>query len=74
MKVIVKNNIYQLNKEQKNRILELVSNYVPYGVYAVEKGGIVELKDDVCVSGNELKKLVNEYRKLGFKVYYNGRF
>lgn len=41
------------------------------GIYAVEKQGIAEMKNDTFENKEELKKSVADYVKYGFKVYYN---
>ena len=71
MKVLVNNNVYEMSQTSYKGILETASKFVPCGVYAVEKDDIAELKKDKCKSNDELKKLVAEYKKKGFKVHYN---
>jgi hypothetical protein len=39
-------------------------------IYAIEKGGIIEMKKDVFPSAVELQKAVGKYRRKGFKVSY----
>ena len=53
-------------------MLKLASEQVPFGVYALEKGGMAELRKDVCKSKGKLKKLIRSYRLQGFKVRQNG--
>lgn len=42
------------------------------GIYAVEKQGIAEMKNETFENKEELNKIVDEYTKKGFKVYFNG--
>lgn len=46
---------------------------VRMGVYAVEKNGYAELKCERCESVTQLKRMIREYKKQGFKVYANER-
>lgn len=52
-------------------MLEQMSEYVPFGVYAVEKGNYIEFRNDHCESMTQLKELVRNYKQKGFKVYAN---
>lgn len=49
------------------------SEQVPMGVYAIEKDGQVDLRCDRCSSITQLKRMIREYKKAGYKVYANGR-
>jgi hypothetical protein len=53
-------------------MLKLASEQVPFGVYALEKDGMAELRKDVCKSKGKLKELIRSYRLQGFKVHQNG--
>lgn len=71
MKVLIDSNVYEMSQTSYKGILETASKFVPCGVYAVEKDDFAELKKDKCKSATELKKIVSEYKKKGFKVYCN---
>ena len=71
MKVIVNNNVYEMPREQASNIKEIAQKYVPFGIYAVEKDGTLELKNDSAKSKTQLKRMVREYKEKGFKVYWN---
>ena len=71
MKVIVDNNVYEMPREQASNIKEIAQKYVPFGIYAVEKDGTLELKNDSAKSKTQLKRMVREYKEKGFKVYWN---
>lgn len=52
---------------------EFAKPAVPFGIYAVEKDGQSHMVIEKCGSITQLKKKTQEYKKLGFKVYANGR-
>ena len=62
---------YQVTKKVAKKILEQMSEYVPFGVYAVEKGNQIEFRNDHCESMTQLKELIRNYKQQGFKVYAN---
>ena len=72
MKMIIKQKVYQMNRKQYRETLKVASRCVKNGIYAIEKGEIGELKNEVYKSADELKKSVRGYEKQGFKVYYKG--
>lgn len=47
-------------------------DYCPFGIYAVEKDGQIEMMNLKATSKTQLKKMVREYRLKGFKVHSNG--
>lgn len=71
MKVIINDKTYEMSREAYEGILATVKKFVPKGVYAVEKNDFAEVKKDICKTDDELKKLVVDYKKKGFKVHYN---
>ena len=71
MKVIINDRTYEMSREAYEGILTTVKKFVPKGVYAVEKDDFAEAKKDICNTDEELKKLVADYKKKGFKVHYN---
>lgn len=71
MKVIVNNSIYRMNRKQLDQLLKVASKQIPFGIYAVEKDGICELKKDKFSNIEELNKSVKEYEDKGFRVMYN---
>lgn len=73
MKVIVNNNLYQMARKQLNSVLDIAKGQIPFGIYALEKDGICELRKDTFESVGELGKAVQEYEKKGFKVRFNGK-
>ena len=71
MKVIVNNSVYEMTRKQLNGVLDIASKQIPFGIYALEKDGICELRKDTFESVGELGKAVQEYKAKGFKVIYN---
>lgn len=71
MKVILKDSMYEMNRKQFRGVLDIAKKAVKMGVYAVEKDGIAEMKNETFESKEELKKAVAEYVAKGFKVHYN---
>ncbi len=71
MKVILKDSIYEMNRKQFRGVLDIAKKSVKMGIYAAEKGGIAEMKNETFNRKEDLKKSVAEYEKNGFKVYYN---
>ena len=64
---------YKVSKKAAKKLLEQMSEYVPFGIYAVEKENQIDFRNDKCKSITQLKELTRMYRKQGFKVYANKR-
>ena len=71
MQVTVMERTYQMSREEYEGLLEIASEQVPIGIYAVEKQGYAELRCDKCKSITQLKKLTRQFKARGFKVYAN---
>lgn len=71
MDVVVGKRTWRMSKKEYHGFLEMVSEQVPFGIYAVEKGSKAELRVDKCKSISQLKALKRNYRQQGFKVYAN---
>lgn len=65
--------MYQMSRKEYQGLLEVASEQVPRGVYAIEKSNYAELRCDKCKSTTQLKAIIREFKALGYKVYYNGR-
>ncbi len=50
----------------------MAAEQVPSGVYAIEKAGYAELRNDTVYSKTKLKELIRSFKQSGFKVYSNG--
>lgn len=61
-----------MTEKQVKALLELASEKVPCGIYAIRKGaGYYEMKN-APMTRTQLKKARNDYRRAGIKVYCNG--
>lgn len=66
------NREYPMTREELNKFLQIASEQVPFGIYAVEKGNYVEMRCDHCQSITQLKELTRQFKSKGFKVHSNG--
>ena len=71
MKVLINNELYEMNRKQLRGVLKAASSLIPFGIYAVQKDDVCELCKDEFDNAEELKKAVGAYKEKGFKVYYN---
>ena len=71
MKVIIGKSVYEMNRKQLRGVLEAASSLIPFGIYAVQKDDVCELRKDKFDNAEGLKKAVVAYKEKGFKVYYN---
>ena len=71
MNVIIGETLYGMNRKQLRGVLEAASSLIPFGIYAVQKDDVCELRKDEFENAEELKKAVVAYKEKGFKVYYN---
>lgn len=71
MRVIINNNVYDMTRRQADGVLKVASEQIPFGIYAIEKDGIIELRKDKCRSKAKLKVLIQQFKSKGFKVYVN---
>lgn len=62
-----------MNRQEYKGLLEVASEQVLFGIYAVEKGNYAELRHDRCNSITQLKDMIRSYKAHGFRVYQNGR-
>lgn len=72
MRAIINNNVYDMTRKQADGVLKVASEQIPFGIYAVEKDGIIELKKEKCKSKAKLEILIRMFNSKGFQVYYNG--
>ena len=71
MNVIIGETLYGMNRKQLRGVLKSASSLIPFGIYAVQKDDVCELRKDEFENAEELKKSVGAYKEKGFKVYYN---
>lgn len=60
-----------MSRKETKKFLKEMSDLVPFGIYAVEKDGQIEMRNDKCKSITQLKELTRQFRQQGFKVYAN---
>ena len=72
MKVIIGKSVYEMNRKQLRGVLKVASGLIPFGIYAVQKDDVCELRKDKFDNAEGLKKAVGAYKENGFKVYSNG--
>lgn len=72
MIVTVNNRTYKMSRKEAEGVLKVASEQIPFGIYAVENKGKIELLKIHCTSKTELKNKKQLYKKRGFKVYANG--
>lgn len=73
MEVKVAKKTYRMSHKEYQGLLEIASEQVPKGIYALEKGNYAELRADHCTSTTQIKNLTRQFKSQGFKVYANGR-
>ena len=71
MNVIIEETLYGMNRKQLRGVLKVASGLMPFGIYAVQKDDVCELRKNKFDNAEELKKAVGAYKEKGFKVYYN---
>ena len=71
MNVIIGETLYGMNRKQLRGVLKAASSLIPFGIYAVQKDDVCELRKDKFDNAEGLKKAVVAYKEKGFKVYYN---
>ena len=71
VKVLLNNSVYEMSRKQFRGVLSVAKKAVKHGIYAVEKGGMAQIKKETYSNKSELEKAVSEYEEKGFKVYYN---
>lgn len=71
MRVSIKDNVYGMSRREYKKLLNIASNAIPNGIYAIEKGNIAVMTNEKHKNTNGLKQAITEYKMKGFKVYYN---
>ena len=65
------NRIYWMSRKEYQGLLQVASEQVPFGIYAIEKKGYAELRVDRCSSMTQLKNLTRNFKAQGFRVLAN---
>lgn len=71
MVVTIRGKAYRMSRKEAEKFLEKMKSNVPLGIYAVEKNGCIEMRNDKCKSITQLKEQKRDLKRRGFKVYYN---
>lgn len=71
MKVIINNSVYGMKVRECKKLLEIAKKQVTHGIYAIEKDGVCELKNETYETDNELFEAIGNYKNQGFVVCYN---
>lgn len=71
MRVLLNDHLYDMDRKQLDGVLKVAKKAVKRGIYAVEKGGMAQMKKETYSNKTELEKAVSEYEANGFKVHYN---
>ena len=71
MRVLLNDHIYDMSRKQFDGVLKVAKKSVKRGIYAVEKGGMAQMKKETYSNKAELEKAVAEYEAKGLKVYYS---
>ena len=71
MRVLLNDHLYDMSRKQLDGVLKVAKKAVKRGIYAVEKGGMAQMKKETYSNKAEIEKAVAEYEAKGFKVYYN---
>lgn len=72
MRVILKDTVYEMNRKQFQGICGIAKKSMNCGIYAIEKDGIAEMKNEQYKNKQSLNKAVNDYKSKGFVVYWKG--
>lgn len=59
-----------MTPSQAQRMIDLASDLVPQGIYAISKGDYIEMRNDHLDPAEVLEK-AREYEEHGFEVFYN---
>ena len=65
--------MYRMSEKEYQGLLQIASEQVPFGIYALEKQDYAELRADKCSSITQLKNLTRQFKAQGFKVHSIGR-
>ena len=62
-----------MSQAEYQGLLQVASEQVHFGIYAIEKKDYAELRCDKCKSITQLKELTRQLKAQGYKVLANGR-
>lgn len=65
-RVKVGNRIWAMSRKRFQGLLQLASEQMPMGIYAVEKRGYAELMNQKCASKSQLKRAKRGWKAQGY--------
>lgn len=71
MTVQMADKIYEMTAKQYKGFLKVAKGCLPVGIYAVEKDGVAIMMNEKPKDREDLRKQVEDFKKKGFKVYWN---
>ena len=66
------NRIYRMNRKEYQGLLETAKEQVPMGVYAIEREGYAELRNDICTSKTKLKDTIRIFKSQALRYMQTG--
>jgi len=73
MVVEIDGSVYEMNKQMYECTKQMISKYLPYGIYCIEKDGIAIFLNKKSPNDKILYGQIAQYKKEGYTVYYNAR-
>lgn len=70
--VKVAQRLYRMTEDRAEQLLKTAAELVPFGIYALKRGGYIELRNDKLSSRAQLKQARRGFKSEGFRVYCNG--
>ena len=68
--MMIGNKAYRMSELHANQTLETIEmQFKGPGIYAVRKGRVIELKNQVFKTDEEISRAVKDYERLKFKVW-----
>lgn len=67
----MKDKIWRMDTKQYKGFLKVVKDCMPVGIYAVEKDDVAIMMNEKPKDREDLWKQVEDFKKKGFKVYWN---
>ena len=61
-----------MSQKEAQGLLQIASDNIQFGIYAVEKNNKLDMLNLKMPSKTALKRQLRSFKAQGFKVYYNG--
>lgn len=72
MRVLVGKRLYRMTRAEYDKLLQMASDLIPRGIFAIEKHNYAELKNETYELHSDLREAVRVYKYNDFKVHANG--